>query len=418
MYKDFLVLIRDRGGLAMLFVMPAALVMIMTSLQDTTFRSLNESGIKMLVLNHDQDSLGLTIERELTRSTLFTVNHTIDNFKPTQQQVKEAVASGKFQIGIIIPEDATRRIRMRISRNVQSVFSGNKIHLTDDDTLNITVYLDPITKSAFRTTLQGQMKELTARIEKEVVLSELAREINSRMMIPLANTEVLKQEVVTYREEYAVMGNRSVIPNSTQHNVPAWTLFAIFFIVIPFAGAMIREREEGSLARLLTMPCSRFSILLSRAMVYLVVCYLQFMLIMAMGVYLFPMIDLPPLMISGKLAVLSLLALSSSLAAIGYGIAIATVAHTHQQASIFGSISVVILAAIGGIWVPVFVMPSVFRQFSVASPLNWGLNGFYDVLVRGAGLPDVLPNCLYLLVFAMACMGFSLYYQRSRKDFI
>ena len=64
-YKDILILIRDRGGLAMLFIMPVALVVIMTSLQDSTFRSLNERGIKLLLLNHDKDSLGLAIEREI-----------------------------------------------------------------------------------------------------------------------------------------------------------------------------------------------------------------------------------------------------------------------------------------------------------------------------------------------------------------
>jgi ABC-2 type transport system permease protein len=51
-YKDFLVIFRDRGGLAMLFIMPMALVMIMTSLQNNTF-TLNESGINMIILNND-----------------------------------------------------------------------------------------------------------------------------------------------------------------------------------------------------------------------------------------------------------------------------------------------------------------------------------------------------------------------------
>ncbi len=37
-----------------------------------------------------------------------------------------------------------------------------------------------------------------------------------------------------------------VISNSVQHNVPAWSIFAMFFIVIPIAGNMIREREDGS----------------------------------------------------------------------------------------------------------------------------------------------------------------------------
>ena len=134
--------------------------------------------------------------------------------------------------------------------------------------------------------------------------------------------------------------------------------------------------------------------MLSKVIVYLVVCYLQFFLIMAMGIYLFPLLNLPALIIDGRLGTLSLLAVTVALAAIGYGIAIGTIARTHQQASIFASISVVILAAIGGIWVPIFMMPPLFRHVSQVSPLNWGLNGFYDILIRGAGIRDILPDML------------------------
>ena len=55
-YKDFLVIIRDRRGLAMLFIMPMALVLIMTSLQNNTFKAINESGINLIMLNNDPDS--------------------------------------------------------------------------------------------------------------------------------------------------------------------------------------------------------------------------------------------------------------------------------------------------------------------------------------------------------------------------
>jgi len=417
-YKDILVLIRDRGGLAMLFIMPVALVVIMTGLQDSTFRSLNERGIKLLLLNQDKDSLGLTIERKIRASSIFSVHQPDTGEELTGKQVKEAVAAGRYQIGLVIPKDATQQIRNRVKKNVTIILGGGRIAKTVSDSVILSVYIDPATQSTLRATVEVSVRELAARIESQIVLSELVREIGSRMLIPLSDAELLNQETVFYREEFAVRGNRKVIPNSVQHNVSAWTLFAMFFIGIPFAGAMIREREDGSLARLLTMPCPYFSIMISKVIVYLVVCYLQFILIMVMGIYVFPLLNLPALVIDGRLATLSLLAIAVALAAIGYGIAIGTIARTHQQASIFASISVVILAAIGGIWVPNFMMPPFFRHVSHVSPLNWGLNGFYDILIRGAGLQDILPEMLFLLFFSAGCLLLSLYYQRLRKDII
>jgi ABC-2 type transport system permease protein len=306
-----------------------------------------------------------------------------------------------------------------VKSSVTGIFAGDTSHQpVNADSVFIMLYLDPATKNSMRSTLQGSIREFAERVESRIVLNELTREINSRMMMPLPNLNRIKQESVFYKEQYVARGDRTVVPNSVQHNVPAWTLFAMFFIVIPFASAMIKEREDGSLSRLLTMPCSYSTILSSKILVYLVVCLIQYTLIMVMGVYLFPHVGLPALEINGHFLSLSVVAMAAAVAAVGYGIAIGTLTKTHQQAAIFASISVVILAAIGGIWVPVFIMPPVFRHISHISPLNWGLNGFYDILVRNALLADVLHYALWLFLFAAACIVVALVYQKSRKDYI
>lgn len=415
-YKDILNIIRDRWGLAMLFVMPLALVLIMTSLQDATFKSIDESGIRLILLNHDNDSLGLSIEKEMMNSDLFSIYTKINNKWPTDQEVINAVAVGKFQIGVIIPSNATQLIRSKVKRNVEMALSGNKPDVDRKDSVCLLVYLDPTTKTSFRETLQRTIKEFSSRVESQIVLQEITKEINKVLLTPVPDLSAIQEDVVYCREVYAMRGENQVIPNSVQHNVPAWTVFAIFFIVIPFAGAMIKEREDGSLARLLIMPTSYASILLSKIMVYLVVCFLQFLLILIMGIYFFPLINLPELQIGSNLGMLSFMAVATSLAAVGYGVAVATIARTHPQASIFGSISVMILAAIGGIWVPVFVMPPFLRHLSVVSPLNWGLNGFYDILIRNASFIETLPAFISLCLFSLACLVLALIYKRLHKD--
>jgi ABC-2 type transport system permease protein len=417
-YKDYLVLIRDRAGLAMMFLMPLALVLIMTGLQNNTFKAINESGIKLVILNEDSDSLGVAIENEIIHSNFFSTYRVIEGKAPTERGIREAVASGKFQIGMIIPANATRQIRKQVRKDMSMLFSGDSLLIPNKDSVFIRLYIDPATKNSLRSSLQGSIREYTAMVESRILLNELTREINQHLRIRVPNLNQMKKETVFYREEYVARGDKKVIPDSTQHNVPAWTLFAMFFVVIPFASAMIKEREDGSLSRLLTMPCSYGSVMISKIVVYLVVCYLQFASIMAMGVYLFPMLGLPALAITGKLISLSVIALAAAMAAIGYGISVGTIARTHQQAAIFASISVVILAAVGGIWVPVFMMPHFFRVLSTVSPLNWGLNGFYDILVRNVGLPGVIHYGIWMLTFSMVCLLVAIYFHKIRKEFI
>jgi len=54
-----------------------------------------------------------------------------------------------------------------------------------------------------------------------------------------------------------------IVPNASQHNVPAWTIFAMFFVVISLGGALYGEVER-SFIRLKTLPTNYLVALLSK----------------------------------------------------------------------------------------------------------------------------------------------------------
>ncbi len=70
----------------------------------------------------------------------------------------------------------------------------------------------------------------------------------------------------------------------------------------------------------------------------------------------------------------------------------------------FGPISIVVAAALGGIMVPVYAMPDIMQKISMCSPLAWGLNAFYDIFVRGGDVKSVLPESFSLCCFAVVTM--------------
>jgi ABC-2 type transport system permease protein len=205
------------------------------------------------------------------------------------------------------------------------------------------------------------------------------------------------------------------LPNSAQHNVPAWTLFAIFFIIVPLSINMVKEKSQGTFVRLRTNPVSYATVLGGKTVVFLVVCLIQFVLMMLVGIYLFPAIGLPVLDVSGKLFLAFLVALFSGLAAVGLGLLLGTVANSQEQAAPFGATFVVVLAALGGVWVPVFMMPNFMQFVSKLSPMNWGLNAFYDVFLRNVGFTEILPDLLLLLLFFLITTIISIVYN-NRKN--
>jgi ABC-2 type transport system permease protein len=412
-YKDFLLLVRDKAGLAMMFLMPMLLVVIMTYLQDSTFHVVHESHIPLLLLNHDTDSLGVTIEKQIAESGIFDIHKTVNGALATEETLVKAVAKGDYMVGIIVPEHATMHIRKNVKRYVMGAFNGKSLSSVADS-VQVAIYLDPVIKSSFRTTLMSTLREYAVRTESDFIFNEIITEVNELAPVSIADIQLARNQVV-FKEQYASLKAPDKIPNSTQHNVPAWSMFAIFFITISLSGNIIKEREDGSYTRLRLMPCPYAFYLFSKITVYFVVCLLQFAALMLLGGVVFRWIGLPPLYFGIDYLALILMCTSSALAAIGYGVLIGKVAVTHQQAAIFASISVVIMAAIGGIWIPVFAMPHVMQLLSRISPLNWGLEGFYDIFVREENRLSIIPECAASLLFFGLCIGAAIWYNKRKR---
>jgi ABC-2 type transport system permease protein len=122
------------------------------------------------------------------------------------------------------------------------------------------------------------------------------------------------------------------------------------------------------------------------------------LMIMA-GMYVLPLFNAEALVLGNHIFALAVMTIVSALAALGYGVMVGTLAKTHQQAAAFGAVSIIIMAALGGLWVPMYLMAPVMQHVSILSPLNWALTGYYDIFIRGGNLTEIMPECIKLMVF-------------------
>jgi len=197
-----------------------------------------------------------------------------------------------------------------------------------------------------------------------------------------------------------VAGNVAVKPNAVQQNVPAWLAFGMFFVVTAISSLFIQEQRDGTLARLVSMGVPARSLILAKALPYLAINGIQAVLMLAVGVLLMPLLGGDALSLMGIHWPALLLVLTSlSIAAIGFALLIACLARTHAQANTLGPMCNILMAALGGIMVPTFVMPAAMQQLAILSPMNWGLEGLLTVLVRHGDMADVAPWALRLVIF-------------------
>ncbi|MEA9413509.1 ABC transporter permease [Flavobacterium sp. PL02] len=415
--KEFLLLKRDLGGLIILFVMPLVLVITVTLIQDSTFKTVSDSKIEILLVNNDNGSVAKTVYDNLQKSNLFTVVTQIDNIPLTEAVAKEAVYKGKFQLAIVIPKNLSKDLQAKIDQNVQKIVSS--IGLTDTlaqtespkiiNQKEVKLYFDPAVQMSFKNAVMNSIDKMISQIETHSIYTAFQEQLGE------GSASFEQKSFITFKEIVPRVNNKEVLPNSTQHNVPAWTLFAMFFIVIPLSINIVKEKTQGTFVRLLTNPVSNRVVMLGKTITYSVICMIQFYMMVAVAVFLFPEIGLPPLNIEGHLFLMSIVALFSGFAAIGFGILLGTVAKTQEQSAPFGATSVIILAAIGGVWVPVFAMPKIMQIIAKSSPMNWGLNAFYDVLLRNASILEIIPEISLLFLFFIITTIIALAYDKKKR---
>ena len=410
-YKEALLLSRDIGGLAILFVMPLVLVVTITLIQDSSFKTINDTKIPVLVVDLDKGSVSESIFKGLTASNSFEISK-----NTSEADAKDLVFKGKYQLAIVIPSGLSEALQKKVNHNVEGILA--KFGLEEESIPNseivtnqmeVILYFDPVTQMSFKSSVKNGIDKMISQIETQSIYKAFQEQIGEEEAIFETNSFITFKEVVPTRD------NETVLPNSAQHNVPAWALFAIFFIIVPLSINMVKEKTQGTFVRLRTNPVSYATVLGGKTLVYLSVCLIQFTLMLLIGVYLFPGIGLPQLDVSGKLPLLFVVAAFAGLAAVGLGLLLGTVAKTQEQSAPFGATFVVILAALGGVWVPVFIMPKFMQTLSNLSPMNWGLNAFYDVFLRDVGIIDLVPELTLLFLFFVITTAISIFYNERKN---
>lgn len=409
--KEILLLKRDIGGIVIIFVMPLLLIVTITLIQDSTFKNLEGSKIPIIFIDNDKSEVSKNIKQELETSKTFQL---LTNYTETSAQ--EAVFSGDYQMAIVIPENLTKDLNSNIDSKVQTIVSSfglegdtAAVKKTAPKAKEIHLYFDPATNAGFKNSVMNSVNKMVFEIENKKIYKAFQDQLGTE-----ENLDENKN-LISFKEITPKKGPIDVMPNSVQHNVPAWTLFAIFFIVVPLSINLVKEKSQGTSVRARISPTPYFVHILGKTFTYLIICIIQFLLMVAVGIYLFPYMDLPAFDVSGKMFQLIVVTLFSGLAAIGFGVLLGTIADTQEQSAPFGATSVVVLAAIGGIWVPVFLMPEFMQTVAKFSPMNWGLNAYYDIILRNSGIGGIAKELAFLFAFYIAMVAISIFYERKQN---
>ncbi len=370
--KELLALVRDVHSLAALFVMPVLFIIIM-SLALKDYYSPPQRSLRYAVDARDTGELAQSLLRT------WQGQHGAPEALPAdwKQQLRE----GRLKYVLVLQTGLSDELAL------PSLPTAARIEFLSEPGLDANLF------NSLSAELAGTAGELKAR-------TALAS-TDAPPPTPDASMQAL------IRAER--FGNHGPRPSAVQQNVPAWLVFGMFFVIASLSSLVVQERSSGTLARLQSLGVPRSMQLASKALPYLGVNAAQAALMLAVGVWLMPLLGGDALSLAGVHwgALLTAL-LAISLAAIGMALALACAVRTHAQAAAIGPIANVLMAAVGGIMVPKFVMPAAMQRLAELSPMNWGLEALLNVLLRGGDVASTLPHVLRLGGFAALMFGTAL----------
>ena len=416
--KELLLILRDRAGMALLFIMPAFLVIVITLIQD----KVTTTHVDVLFVDHDRGILGKEIRNMFGRIETIGLIESLDGEQLTAERANALVAGSKYQFAVILPPG----LSTAVVEGAQLTALGNLFPERNVTTAleipEILVRFDPTVHGSFRSAVRSALDQVVMGVETRLLVEKsmalLPEKIGANLSpamlaaVPLPELsakDLLPQlftgsSLIPVREQFSTAMGFIKQPTAVQQNVPAWAIFGIFFIAVPLAGSLIKERESGTLLRLKVLPASYLIFISGKILAYMVVCLVQFMVIVMAGMHILPLFGLAAFEPGGQPLLFFIMMQSVIAAACGYGILLGTIGRTYEQVAVFAPVSIVIGAALGGIMVPIYALPIFMRPICLFSPLYWGQSGFYDLLLRGGDLRSILPEASALLAFCCATM--------------
>ncbi|MDO4697998.1 MAG: ABC transporter permease [Pasteurellaceae bacterium] len=392
-FKELRLLSRDLHGVAVLFMMPILFMLIMSAALSNNNEVRQQNAI--VLLSEPNNALNQDFFHALQTEHWQIKQADLSELTAYQQRLQ----GGEFELLI-------------------ANFNREQTALSEEKPLQL--WLNPSVDRSWLLGVKGVLQKhyteqrlahfltnnyITLENNKRKQIKAIEKKVNQELDQKFAQINAYLsqnpwQEIYLNRQ-----GQEVAKPNSVQHSVPAWLIFGMFFIMIPLSNVMAMERQTNTITRLRMARASAFQLIIAKLIPYFLINQLQFVGMVALGYFVLPKLDMPAFSLSGEWLAYAVLSSAVSFSALGYGLLVSVIARTTEHAVVLGGGGIIIMAAIGGIMVPVYVMPELMQTIAQFSPMGWALSGFQQLLLNQYELTQIANVLWKLTAFGGATLG-------------
>ena len=378
----FLSLVRDRGALAMAFLLPPAIFVIFAAI----FAGASGDQLRLRV-SYGSTVTSPAIERFETALRAEDSLRINPETIATEAEVRDVVANGGADVGLVVTGDLTNLdaspflvIADPGKLMAGPIIAGQVQRIIASELPDIGIER---TLPAIESLAGGFTPEQTARITAAIASLPDAETDGADASTGIVTTETL--------------GGDSGAGATVTYYAGAVAILFLLFSSMQGAASLIEERFSGIVDRLAVGPAGTDVIVIGKFLFLIGQGCVQVALILLVAALFYGVNVL------GNLPALALVTLASAGAASGLGMLVASIATTKQQAQTASTFFVLVCSAIGGSMVPRFMMPPWLQDIGWFTPNAWAVEAYQGSLWRGQPIMDLLPSLA--LLGATGCIG-------------
>jgi ABC-2 type transport system permease protein len=385
-------LLRDRGALAMAFVLPPVIFVIFAAI--FAGATGDEMRLQVALAIPEESELTERLETALRAEPSLRV---LERTFTTQAQVNRLVDSGEADVGLVLASD-----------------------LGDIASAPVLILIDPA-KLLAGAILSGQVQRLIGVELPDLALSRSAPDIESMVggfspeqSARLASAiDGLADRSAGGSEQPGLVQMHTIGPQGSSgatvtYYAGAVAILFLLFSAMQSSASLIEERNSGIVDRVAVGPAGTDVVVLGKFLFLTVQGMVQVGLIFLVAAIVYR-VDIGP-----HLPLWLLTTFAASLSAAGLGLAVAAACTTKQQAHTIATFVVLVCSAVGGSMVPRFMMPPWLQDIGWFTPNAWTIEAYHGVLWRGETLPDISPELAWLVALAVIAVLVALVVSRLR----
>jgi ABC-2 type transport system permease protein len=392
--KDLQILIRDRGEVIQLFLLPLLFIIVFSGALGA-FGS-DEEDTRQLLPVVDLD--GGEAAQSLLAGLDAAGGVRTELYEHSEAQLM--LDENEINRMLIIPEDFTSGTAEGITVEL-SLISHPDADIQETEAVRLVIVGVTSELSLERQILASlrQMGDMQANAPEEDQVFTTERVLaQARSQFERAQTQPLIDVVQTVPSQE---GEREEVPDLGLVAVAGIAVLFVFGTAQVTARSIYDEKKVGSFRRLLAAPMSKTSLLSGKMLPNIIVGMIQFTVIFAFGIFGLKWLGLTsPTLGNDPLAVV-LVCFIICLCSTAFGILVAAIARTENQIGGLTSLLVWGLGILGGAFIPTFILDQFLGPVVKVIPQYWANRALSSLMLRGLGLADVATEIAVLLGFTV-----------------